>query len=205
MPKSPYEGLPHDEWTARTEDLIKAHPISEQEIKDAVFEAWQLIFSSNIGGLQIGQDIFPEPQIMSFLLHELIPHTLAKKRPGLCKVGKSKTEKDIHYVPDPKFSIEVKASSNPTNVYANRSYAQENSTNALKIKDGYLLAVNFKKFEEGSEELPVIGKIRFGYIEHSDWKAQKSEKGQQAYLMKEAKKLKLKTIYSLPKVSKKKA
>lgn len=205
MLKSPYEGLPQAEWTAKTEELLKVHPLSEEEIKEAVFEAWKLVFDSKIGGLQIGKDIFPAPQIMSFLLHELIPHTLSRKRPGVFKVGKSNLEKDIHYVQDPSFSIEVKASSNTNKVFGNRSYAQPNSEKASKSKDGYLLTVNFKKFKEGSQELPVIGKIRFGYVEHTDWKGQESPKGQQASLNKEAYSFKLKTLYSLPKIKKKKA
>lgn len=95
MPNSPYEGLRPVEWKTKTEQLIEAHPLTEEEIVDAVFEAWKLIFKSEIGGLQIGKEIFPEPQIMSFLLHALIPHTLAKKRPAHFRVGKSNTEKDI--------------------------------------------------------------------------------------------------------------
>jgi hypothetical protein len=50
MPKSPYEGLTHEEGAAKTEKPIKDHPLSEEEIKDAVFEAWKLIFDSKIGG-----------------------------------------------------------------------------------------------------------------------------------------------------------
>ena len=198
MPQSPYAGRPVEEWPAITENLIINHPLPEKDIVDAVLIAWDMIFKSAIGGLLIGKDLYPEPQIMSFLLHALIPHTLTSKRPDVFRIGKSKTQKDIHYIPDETFSIEVKASSHASGIYGNRSYAQLNSEKALKNKNGFLLAVNFAKFDEGNDQMPVIGKIRFGYIEHTDWKGQTSQTGQQASLSIDAKKFKLKTLYTFP-------
>ena len=198
MPQSPYSGKSVDEWPAITENLIKNHPLPEKDIVDAVLTAWDMIFKSAIGGLLIGKDLYPEPQIMSFLLHALIPHTLTSKRPDVFKIGNSKTQKDIHYIPNDAFSIEVKASSNPSGIYGNRSYAQQNTEKTLKNKDGFLLAVNFAKFEDGNEIMPVIGKIRFGFVEHTDWKGQTAETGQQASLSSNAKNFKLKTLYSIP-------
>ena len=70
----PYEGLPNDRWAAKTEELIAAHPIDTNALVDVVQTAWAAIFETKLGGkFSIGRDIAPKPQIMGFLLHELIP------------------------------------------------------------------------------------------------------------------------------------
>lgn len=202
---SPYEGYSVKEWNKITEDLIAEHPLSEEEIVDAVLDAWDRIKLTKIGGeLQIGVDVFPSPQIMGNYLHELIPVMLARKYPGVWRKEQLKDEKDMVYIPNDFYSVEIKTSSNATNIYGNRSYGQENSeNNSGKKKYGYYITVNFDMYTEINHN-PRIKKIRFGWIDHSDWHAQAAATGQQAKLDKDARDHKLKLIYELKKPRKRK-
>lgn len=192
---SPYVGEPIERWGDITDNLIALHPLTQEEIVRTVLDAWNDMFTSQIGGLYIGKEIFPSPQIMSTLLHELVAHKLGMLHPDTYRVARNKNEKDIHCITNPDLSIEIKASSNPNKIFANRSYAQPQSASGTKNKNGYYIAINFEKFKEG-EGQPEILKIRFGYLEHSDWTAQASETGQQASLSSDANVHKLKLLYS---------
>lgn len=190
---SPYDGIQQDEWIVVTQSLVDKHPLKD-ELVDIVFQSWNDIFASNIGGFRIGVDIFPEPQIMGFFLHDLIALRISQKFPDY-KLGNPSTEKDIQNVIDNFLSIEIKTSSHKSKVYANRSYAQPSSVIGKKDKDGYFLTVNFEKFDTNRNTLPGISIIRFGYLEHSDWVAQAAATGQQAHLAPITYKTKFVTLY----------
>jgi hypothetical protein len=195
---SPYDGLNVSEWKEKTEELVKTHPLDTDLIVDVVLKAWEGIMKTKIADeLQIGVDVFPSPQILGNYLHELIPTILAKKYPTLWRKEQDKSEKDLVYIPDPTFSVEIKTSSNANNVYGNRSYGQKNSDkNSGKAKDGYYITVNFEKFNPKKPSYkPQITKIRFGWIDHSDWHAQAAATGQQSYLDKIARDNKLLLLY----------
>ncbi len=192
---SPYAGKSKSEWKKITEALIKKHPFSKEEVVSVVRMSWEAIFTSHIGPFQIGKEIFPAPQIISFFLHELVAHNFNIKYPKIFRVGKNKTEKDIHCVTDEDFSVEIKASSNKSQIFANRSYAQPATEGQRKNKDGYFITVNFEKPTEKNPK-PNITAIKFGYIEHSDWIAQSASTGQQARLSPETYSLKFITLYS---------
>lgn len=191
--ESPYQNLSEKEWLGKTKELIEKHPL-KNEIKDIVLKSWDDIFNSKIGSFKIGEDIFPSPQILSFFLHELVAHTLSLRYPDRYKVGELKNEKDLHDKKDPSMGIEIKASSNPNQIFANRSYAQPSSNSETKEKNGYYLTINFEKISKMNPH-PKINIIRFGYLEHEDWIAQKSDTGQQARLRPEAYRGKLIEIY----------
>jgi len=142
--KSPYQGVARNKWLGTTRRLIRSHPLASPEIVDVVLMSWDSIFESRMGskGFTIGKDIFPKPQIMGFFLHELIPLELAARYPDSWRPEKSSLDKDIVYIPNDKYSIELKTSSNPRHIYGNRSYAQDRTT-VKKTKSGYYLAVNF--------------------------------------------------------------
>lgn len=195
MPNSPYHGKTVAQWSAITDQLIANHPIKPDEIVETVLKSWDDIFNSKIGSFFIGKEIEPVPQIMSFLLHELVAHYLSIKHPGVYKVGTEKTEKDIHCITDSSLSIEIKGSSHPNQIFANRSYAQPQSGNGQKDKNGYYIAINFEQFKDVKPNLPKILMIRFGYLEHTDWIAQASATGQQARLGADVYRYKLKQIY----------
>lgn len=187
---SPYQNNDKTLWPQITAALVNIHPLAS-EIKDVVLEAWDDIFSSTLGGYRIGRDIFPDPQIIGFFLHELIALKLEAKGNGQYRKGRQSNEKDVECDNNPDFSLEIKTSSNPSKIFANRSYAQP-SVNGRKNKDGYYLAVNFDKIEPGT--VPTVRMIRFGYLEHSDWIAQASATGQQAHLASETYNLKFVTL-----------
>ena len=191
---SPYFQVPSAKWVAVTEKLIKEHPLDEDEIVEIVLESWRSIFTSAIGthGFKIGQEIFPKPQVMGALLHELIPLEVAARYPKHWRGEKSAADKDIVYIPDDKFSIELKTSSHREQIFGNRSYAQEAVVDK-KGKSGYYLAVNFEKFSERKD--PDIVLIRFGWLDHADWVGQKAATGQQSRLGAEVYTGKFKTLY----------
>jgi len=192
---SPYKDLPPEKWLNVTRRLVKEHPLKDSEIVEVVLAAWDSIFASRIGtrAFHIGQDIFPKPQIMGFFLHELIPLELAARHPKSWRGERSSGEKDIVYIPDDKYSIEVKTSSNPNHIFGNRSYAQKATTNK-KAKSGYYLAVNFEKFS-GSSKRPNILLIRFGWLDSTDWIGQKAATGQQSRLSSQVETYKLLELF----------
>lgn len=197
MSDSPYSGVPKAKWPSVTYGLVQAHPLKVGEIVDIVMTCWNSIFESKIGkrGFQIGKDIHPKPQVMGALLHELIPLEVASRYPKEWRGEEKADDKDLVYVPDQKFSIEIKTSSNPGQIFGNRSFAQAGSS-TKKAKSGYYLTVNFGKFSIKPSR-PEIVLVRFGWLDHTDWIGQSAETGQQSRLSPETYKLKFRTL--LPK------
>jgi hypothetical protein len=176
---------------------VSKWPSAEDRRNQAVvLQAWTDIFDSKLGpkNFQIGRHIFPKPQIMGFFLHELIPLEFAARYPTEWRGEKTAGDKDMVYIPDNRFSIEIKTSSHPAQIFGNRSYAQEGETAGKKSKSGYYLTVNFGKFAPSGIE-PEILRIRFGWIDHSDWIGQVAQSGQQAHLTLGADRFKLLTIH----------
>lgn len=191
---SPYHNLPVSRWEKRTLELIAAHPLNPNEIYDVVLSVWSNIFKSGIGTkpFRIGEDLLPRPQVMAFFLHELIPLEFSERYPGIWRREESSDEKDLVYVPDSSFSIEIKTSSSEGRIFGNRSYAQE-TTKGKKSKSGYYLAINFEKFPTKGR-LPSVNLVRFGWLDHSDWIGQGAATGQQARLDPNVEKYKLLTL-----------
>lgn len=196
MTASPYAKLAPAAWFAMTRKLVRRHPLQTEEIRDVVLASWDSIFDSRFGvkSFQIGVHIFPKPQIMGFLLHELIPLELQARYPACWRGDVASGEKDLVYVPDDRFSVEVKTSSNRNHIFGNRSYAQKTSK-GKKAKSGYYLAVNFEKFRAQSDDRPAILLIRFGWLDSGDWIAQKAATGQQARLSPDVERGKLMELY----------
>ena len=192
---SPYYDLPKNQWLSKTQELLDHHPLEEQEVVQFCFDAWDGIFTSSIGknSLKIGSDLFPAPQIIGALLHELIPAEIIKKYPQNWRREQDKNDKDIVCISNDRFSIELKTSSHGSQIFGNRSYAQPQSSSG-KSKDGYYLAVNFEKID-GANRAPSIQMIRFGWIDHTDWIGQTAATGQQSRLSSETYSLKLKTLF----------
>ncbi|PJK12029.1 restriction endonuclease [Lysobacteraceae bacterium NML95-0200] len=194
MAQSPYAGVAKTDWPLVTEQLISSHPLTPH-IVEIINDAWQGMFSTSIGqaGLKIGVDIFPKPQIIGALLHELIPAGVAAAFPGQWRKEIEKSDKDIVCVLDDFYSIELKTSSNKTQIFGNRSYAQQVSAGG-KSKDGFYLAVNFEAFVSGGAT-PKLLKVRFGWLDHTDWIAQVASTGQQARLAPETYRDKFITLF----------
>jgi len=194
---SPYAGLDEANWKKRTQELSTVHPLKTKELKEIVLNSWNSILKTSIGsGFKIGVDIFPKPQIMAFLLHELIALEMKNKHKGKWRGDETGSEKDLVCLTDEKYSIEIKASSNPTRIFGNRSYSQKTDSGSKKGKSGYYLAINFEKFQGKDPQKPKILLIRFGWIDHTDWIGQAAATGQQSRLPPAVENFKLLSIYS---------
>lgn len=192
---SPYTKISSNDWASKTEELVAAYPLSMDELVDVVRVSWDGVFASSVGLKQfrIGQEIFPKPQIIAFFLHELVPLELASRYPGIWRGEESAADKDVVYVPDNAYSMEIKTSSHPTQIFGNRSYAQQSLT-GKKSKSGYYLAVNFDKLIRGSQA-PRLRRVRFGWLDHEDWQGQAAATGQQARLSTEVERGKLRLLF----------
>lgn len=200
--KSPYENKNVSEWKQITENLLAQNPIYEkrEELVKIIFDSWKCIFESKICALQLGKDFIPSYSNLGFFIENLTALKLAEKYTTQWKHGKDKNEKDIVCLDNSDFSIEVKSSSSSKYIFGNRSYAQAESKKATKEKSGFYLAINYEKFKKNNLEVPQIVLIRLGFVEHSDWRAQKSAKGQQARLSSEVYEGKFITLYKKQKI-----
>lgn len=189
--KSPYAGITVEQWEAKTRQLIEDHPLDHNEIYEVVLQVWDDIFESKIGSkpFKIGEDLFPRPQMMGFFLHELIPLEFQHRYPDLWRRERKLDEKDLVYLPNNHFSVEIKTSSSARSIYGNRSYAQKGRT-SKKSKSGYYLAINFQKLTSEVRD-PKIRLVRFGWLDHEDWQGQAAATGQQARLSRDVERLKL--------------
>lgn len=194
---SPYDGVDSSDWTEITQKLIDKHPLETTELVEVVLQSWEAIFATSIAvaGFRIGRDLHPQPQIMAFFLHELIPLELERRYPQIWKRQQKKNDKDLVHVPDPKYSVEIKCSSHKSEVFGNRSYGQPTKKEEVgrKGKAGYFLTINFDKFLANRE--PLVRVIRFGWLDHHDWVPQRAESGQSARLRSEAYRHKLRILY----------
>jgi hypothetical protein len=184
VPQSPYDLANVDDWAEITEELVRRHPLEHEVLVSSVLAAWEQILSTQIGPLRLGVDWLPSPQLMGAFLHEIIPLEIAGRAAGWRRGDRS--EKDVEFPANRAFSFEIKTSSHARNVYGNRSYAQP-ATATGRSKSGYYLTVNFEKF--GSQRPPVrsrIVRIRFGWLDHTDWVPQASSTGQQAHVRPDA-------------------
>ena len=190
MSNSPYDGHRVEDWKAITEDLVKAHPLFADEIRTLVTDGWNEVFESRIGskGLRIGIDITLKGQALGALLHELIPREFADAHPTLWRPEETATDKDLVFIPDDNFSIELKTSSDPNQIRGNKSYV-EPPVPGKKLKDGYYLVVNYEKLKKG--KIPNLIQIRFGWLDHCDWQTGESKRGQGATVKALAKEHKL--------------
>lgn len=193
---SPYAGLSPIQWADKTRELIDAHPLGDDEIVEVTLGAWEAIFTSKIGGkgFQIGKHLYPKPQIMGFFLHELIPLEFSSRYPNDWRGELTAADKDLVHIPDDKFSVEIKTSSHKSQIFGNRSYAQKGNTHK-KSKSGYYLAVNFGKFSGKGSAQPAIHRIRFGWLDDTDWTGQTAATGQQARLSSDVEQGKLLRLY----------
>lgn len=201
---SPYTGLPAARWEATTIELVQAHPLGVghgETLVAAVSGAWTDIFESTFGPkkLRIGVDIFPQPQILGFLLHELIPPRIQIAFGANWRKDATADEKDLVYIPEPAKSVEIKTSSNANNIYGNRSYAQVATNGAKKDKSGYYIGVNFQKCTLDTPK-PDLVRIRFGWLDADDWTGQAAATGQQASLSPEVRDGKLLQLYPVNKL-----
>jgi ScaI restriction endonuclease len=180
--ESPYFGVDDEgQRLTITKGLLAAHPLPGPDITSKVLGSWDSIFHSRLGtGFHMGREIKPSPQIMGFLLHALIPLELARDHDGW-RAELTARDKDLVYIPNEQFSIEIKTSSHERQVFGNRSFGVDSPGKGKKAKDGYYITVNFEPWR-ADDKLPIVRMIRFGWLDHTDWVAQAAQTGQQSAL-----------------------
>ena len=193
--ESPYIGSNIDSWESITNELLTIHPIDTTELVQIALSSWDKIFLTKIGGeLQIGVDVFPSPQILGNYLHLLIAANLEKTHPELWRREWDKNDKDVVCLVNNDYSFEIKTSSQ-NRIFGNRSYGQAENASG-KSKSGFYTAILFEKCTPLNPK-PSIKCIKFGWLDHTDWKAQAAATGQNSTLSTNAWNLKLKNLYSL--------
>lgn len=185
---SPYFGLPVNQWESVTRRLVQRHPLSGELILDAALLSWQRLWSTWVGDGRVGfplAEIDPPATVIGYMFEKLFAKELAVRLPNDWRGG-SGSEKDLHCIRNEALSVEMKASGQlGYRIYGNRSYGQtlENADAAKKDKSGYYITVNFYG--------QTLTLLRFGWIDASDWQAQKSPTGQMAGLSQEVYEYKL--------------
>lgn len=193
-----YEGLSSEESLGLTKKLVNEHPVDMDTLAAAVLMTWKDLMETKIMGQCIIYDIGASAQTLGSLLHSILPSRVDKISHLSWRKEHFKADKDVVCEDDESFSFEVKTSSDKSKIFGNRSFAQEAGQNDDKTsRDGYYLAINFEKTKEAIRlgRKPQILKISFGYLEHSDWIAQKSSKGQAAHLSPTTYQTKFITLY----------
>lgn len=179
-----YQGDPNPAWKVVTNKLISEHPLfnNEETLLKHIFNAWQIVWDTKIGNEKINiklVDTKPRAQIIGEFFETIFAILLSEEKNW--RRGNQK-EKDIVFLDESKsfFDFEIKTSGQSGGkIFGNRSYAQPDQQGKMdsdtrKGKSGYYLCINF--FENH------IYKIRIGWIDSKDWKAQISSTGQMAGL-----------------------
>lgn len=177
----------------KTIELIENHPLKTDTIRDVALRSWDTLWQTTIGEGNTSiklYDLDVPATVIGYFFEKLFARCLQELEPTLWQGGRDKEEKDIVYIPNSYFSIEMKCSGQlGDKVFGNRSYGQQSDVDSAltkKEKSGYYITVNFYK--------KSLNLLRFGWIDHSDWKAQTSETGQASSLKPDVYKYKLKEI-----------
>jgi ScaI restriction endonuclease len=189
---SPYADKPSSAWLKVTQKLLEAHPLRQETILAVATEAWGALWKTRIGTGDTAirlKDLTVPATVVGYFFEVLFAKELARRFPSDWRGCQQGDEKDLVYIRDPAYSVEIKTSGQlGLKVYGNRSYGQQlqNKQLAKKEKSGYYITVNFFK-----QRLTLI---RFGWIDASDWKPQASPTGQMAGLPDDVYRFKLVTV-----------
>lgn len=210
---TPYRDKEEAEWLGITSTLVKKHPLGLVEIRDITIASWDELWRTKIGSGKSAfalQDMCLPATVVGHFFEKLFLRNLASKYPEHWRGPREKSSKDIVYIPNNEFSIEMKCSGQlGLKVFGNRSYGQQvvDPAGTAKSKSGYYITVNFYETN--------LTLVRFGWIDHADWQAQKAQTGQMAGLSEKVYKNKLVNIHGdyqlrapiqlLPRVGKKTA
>jgi hypothetical protein len=192
MKESPYSGKAEPEWLAITEKLVVSHPLERGLLRDAVIKTWSTLWQTTVGAGETSvklTDLSVPATVVGYFFEVLLARELERREPAQWHGTQSKEQKDLVYIPDPDFSIEIKTSGQAGfKVYGNRSHGQKSENELLvkKEKSGYYITVNFLG--------QILTLIRFGWIDAEDWDPQKAPTGQMAGLRDSVYKFKLISI-----------
>jgi hypothetical protein len=179
-PVSPYAGKPEQQWEKITQRLLARHPLKPREILDVASVAWSNLWQTTIGTSQAVvrlSELAVPAQVVGYFFEVLFARELETRFPGQWRGQRTKDEKDLVYVPNGRFSVELKTSGQMGfKIFGNRSHGQElrDPSSGKKEKSGYYITINFVG--------KTITLMRFGWIDATDWKPQASPTGQMAGL-----------------------
>lgn len=128
MLKSPYGNDP-SRWSRVTKKLIASHPLTTDIIREAALKAWDDVWKTRVGSGALAIDLtclVVPATIVGYFFEVLLARELAHRFPKLWRGGQGGDEKDLVYIPDHRFSVEIKTSGQRgLRIYGNRSYNQE--------------------------------------------------------------------------------
>ena len=146
--------------------------LSLAELQRLANETWREVWCTRIGNKIELHQVKPSGQMIGMLFEEILKHKLHAQDPKAWPLERKKGDKDLHYAPDPRLSIEIKTSGQKGyEVFGNRSYAL---SDVKDNKAAYFLVINYTG--------PQLRRVRFGYLTQQHWLAQKSSSGQQCKL-----------------------
>ncbi|HUG89783.1 MAG TPA: ScaI family restriction endonuclease [Planctomycetaceae bacterium] len=176
---SPYRG-DQKQWSNVTKRLIAEHPLDPDQILEIAQTAWQHLWQTTIGTgkhrIRLSELRVPA-SVVGYFFEVLFARELERRSDGQWRQGQTADEKDLVYVPDPRYSTEVKTSGQlGDKVFGNRSYGQKTADDlrGKKEKSGYYITVNFYG--------RTLTLLRFGWIDADDWNPQLAPTGQMAGL-----------------------
>jgi ScaI restriction endonuclease len=181
---TPYLNESVSGWSKITAQLLEQHPLKMDTIRDVALASWAILWQTRIGEGETSirlDEIDVPATVVGYFFEKLFARELERRYPSEWHGSRTKSEKDLVYLPDPSFSIEMKASGQlGTKIFGNRSYNQQTteSSQVSKVeKSGYYITINFYG--------QILTLIRYGWIDQDDWKAQSAETGQAATLPEE--------------------
>jgi hypothetical protein len=180
MTTSPYPGRPESAWLGITTKLIDKHPLKRGVLLQAAISTWGTLWQTTVGSGQTSvrlANLRVPATIVGYFFEILFAMEMERREPTVWRGSQSKDEKDLVYLPDPAYSVEIKTSGQcGFKVYGNRSYGQRSARDlpAKKEKSGYYITVNF--FDQ------MLTLLRFGWIDADDWDPQQAPTGQMAGL-----------------------
>ncbi len=180
MSNSPYFNQPITNWRGITENIVRQHPISTQELLEVATISWSRLWGSVIGGeIRIDEVELPAT-VVGYFFQKLFSHELSKRYPSEWRGERLKSDKDLVNILNPQFSTEMKASGQlGYSLFGNRSYnqASEASGASGKDKSGFYITLNFY-----GQKMTLL---RVGWIDQDDWVPQGAQTGQAAVLKQE--------------------
>ena len=158
--------------------ILMNFPLEPSEIRELVEESLLDVFESPYGSMELwnGTDIFLTGQAIGNLFQVFFTKRLVRLYPYTWREGCQRDEMDVVCIPKPEYSFEIKTSSSKSGIYGNRSYTKHGDM-MHKVRGGWLLAVNYKRPTPASPHWK-IHKIRFGYVDCSEWRGQRTDTGQ---------------------------
>lgn len=148
----------HQQQLNNASEYTQATGITMDILRDAVLSTWNDIEQASIAGVRL-LDV-ADSGVVSNLFHSLLPIKLS---PLGYRKDQDKNEKDLHYIADPKYSLEIKTSTS-NRISGSVSYIASNK--GTKERSSLYLCIFWSK--EG------ISSVKFGVINFEDWNLPKA-------------------------------